>query len=314
MTPLTDTEIARYHTKVHAFDKAGGFNIEGAGGTFIRRIEGCYSNVIGLPMAKLTGILKKFGVTVLTVVCLFTVAGCATEYNLATNKQETLLFDTEKEVAVGDSIARAFEQQYTIMMDIDINERVEGILKRIVAVSDRVELVYFIKVADDEMINAVSLPGGYIYLFKGLLDTVKSDDQLAAVVAHEMGHITARHAMKRMQGAYSALFLQILSAQAAPQIAGGVNLAVNSLFYSYSQEDEFQADRLGVKYMKAAGYDPQGMIELLQILKREEEKAPLRSFSYWRTHPFLSQRVGVVNQAITGKLEFRDYLNVTVGP
>lgn len=236
--------------------------------------------------------------------------GCATEYNLATKKQETLIYGTEKEVKIGDTVAPKIEAQYDIMTDVDVNERVNRILQRIVAVCDRKELVYFVKVIDDDPINAVSLPGGYVYIFRGLLEEVDNDDELAGVIAHEVGHITARHGIKRMQNAYAALALQIASTQTNARVASGVNLAVNSLFLEYSQKDEFEADRLSVKYVKKAGYDPNAMVAFLKKLKAEGEKAPLRKFSYWRTHPYITQRIAVVNQEITGKLEFKDYLNL----
>ncbi len=242
--------------------------------------------------------------------CLMTFSGCTTEYNLATQQQETLLYGTEKEVAIGEAVAAKMEEQHDIVTDIDINERVQRVLDRIVAVCDRKDIVYFIKVIDKDLLNAVSLPGGYIYVFKGLVYKVDNDDQLAGVIAHEVGHITARHAVKRIQGAYGALILQGLASQSNAQVARGVNFALTSLFIEHSQEDEFQSDRLSVKYLKKAGYDSREMVRFLEKLKKEEEDAPLQQYSYWRTHPFVSQRIAVVNQEITGRLEFRDYLNL----
>ena len=238
------------------------------------------------------------------------ISGCTTEYNLATGQEETLMYGTDKEVKIGETIAPQIEAQFTVLTDVDANERVERILERIVAVCDRKDLVYFIKILDEDPVNAVSLPGGYIYVFRGLIEKADSDDELAGVIAHEVGHITARHSVKRMQGAYAAMLLQIASTQTSGQVAGGVNLALNSLFMEYSQADEFEADRLGVKYLKKAGYDPEAMVAFLQKLKAESEREPLRRYSYWKTHPNLSQRISVVKQSITGKLEFRDYLNL----
>ncbi len=78
----------------------------------------------------------------------------------------------------------------------------------------------------------------------------------------------------------------------------------------HSQQAEFESDRLSVKYMKKAGYDPKEMVVFLKKLKIHKEKEPLRKYSYWKTHPNISQRIAVVNQEVTGKLEFRDYLNL----
>lgn len=240
----------------------------------------------------------------------FYLTGCSTEYNLATQQQETLLYGTEKEVSIGEAMAAKMEQQYEMATDVDTNERVQKILDRLVAVCDRKDIVYFIKVIDKDLMNAVSLPGGYVYVFKGLIDKVDNDDELAGVIAHEIAHITARHAVKRIQNVYGALILQGLASQSNTKVAQGVGLALTSLFMEYSQEDEFEADRLGVKYLKKAGFDPTGMARLLEKLRQEEEKGKIREYSYWRTHPYISQRISVVNQAITGKMDFKDYLNL----
>ncbi len=364
MSHLSEEEIDRYHRKVHPFDKAGGFDMEGVGSIFIHRIEGCYTNVLGLPMAKLHKMLKKIGVSILShrnfppeadpplvdkneipipplagpdkhkfrcdpaeggpkgdsarakrvliwsCLLLFNILGCATEYNLATRQEETLLYGTEKEIKIGEAVSRQIEAQYKIVTDVDANERVEQILDRIVAVCDRKDLVYFIKILDEDIMNAVSLPGGYLYVFKGLIDHAETDDELAGVIAHEVGHITAKHSIKRMQASYGALLAQILSTQANGNIAGGVGFALNSLFLEHSQQDEFQADRLSVKYLKKAGYNPEGIGGFLAKLQEEQEKAPVQPYSYWRTHPHLPQRIAVVNQEVSGKIEFKDYLNL----
>ncbi len=241
--------------------------------------------------------------------------GCVSEYNLATQQEESLIYGTEKEVAIGESFSRSLENHYKnkIVTDVDVNERVEKILKRIVAVCDRSDLVFFIKVIDEDIINAVSLPGGYVYVYKGLIDKIDNDDQLAGVIAHEVGHICAKHAIKRIQAAYGATLLQVAAATTpARNISGGLNFALESLFMEYSQQDEFQADALGVKYMKAAGYNPNQMVAMLDKLYTQEKKEPIRPYSYWKTHPHLSERMAKVNTIISGKMDFRDYVR-TIG-
>ncbi|HQO57191.1 MAG TPA: M48 family metallopeptidase [Candidatus Omnitrophota bacterium] len=244
--------------------------------------------------------------------CVGAAGGCASEYNLATGREERLLYGTEKEVSIGDAVARQVEQNYPISREVDLNQRMETILDRLVPVVDRKDLVYTIRVIDEDTVNAVSLPGGYVYVFRGLIDKAKTDDQLAGVVAHELGHITARHGIKRMQTLYGYTLLQglAIASQDADAVVG-VNAIYTSVFLAYSRQDEFEADRLAVKYMKKAGYDPEEMIKVLEILKKEEERAPARPVSYFRTHPYLAERMGVVHQAITGELRFKDYLNLT---
>jgi Zn-dependent protease with chaperone function len=312
MTKLTDEAIDEYYRHMSPLDKAGGFDIEGKGSVFIRRIEGCYFNVVGLPLAKLRTMLKKVGVHILTLLVCLSFSSCATEYNLATQKQESLLYGTEREKNIGAAIAQSIEKELPMSADVDVNERAEKILKRIVEVCDRQELVYTIKVIDEDKLNAVSLPGGYIYLYKGLIDKVKTDDELASVIAHEVGHITAKHAMKRMQSVYSDLLLQIAAVTATNgNFSSGVNVALTSIFFAHAREDEFEADALGIKYMKKAGYDPAQAVSMLKLLKADQDKEPSRPFSYWRTHPFLTQRIAAAGQITNQRLEFRQYLNLT---
>ncbi len=255
---------------------------------------------------------RRHGCLLVMLMSLLNLWGCSSEYNLATGREERLIYGTEKEVRIGDSVARQIERNYKINEDIDVNARVQKILESLIPVVDRKDVVYTIRVIDEDKINAVSLPGGYIYVFKGLMDKVENDDQLAGVIAHELGHITARHGIKRMQSAYGYTILQALAiaSQDADAIVG-VNAVYTSVFFAYSRRDEFEADRLAVKYMKKAGYDAEEMITMLDILKKEQDRAPAQQINYFRTHPYLSERVGIVHKEITGALRFKDYLNLT---
>lgn len=243
------------------------------------------------------------------VVCA---SGCSSSFNLATNREESLMFGTEKEEAIGQSVSKQIEKQFKVVDDIDINERAQKILSRIAEVSDRKDLVFVVRILAEDEINAVSLPGGYIYIFKGLMDNVKNDDQLAGVIAHEVGHITAKHAIKRMQASYGYLLLQIASVQSGNgALVQGVSALAAMAFSSYSQQDEFEADRLAVKYTAAAGYDPSAMADVLRLIKEKTAKGPLRPISYLRTHPYIPERIAMINKQIQGQMSFQDYLNLT---
>lgn len=312
MTKISDDAIDEYYTHMSPLDKAGGFDIEGKGSVFIRRIEGCYFNVVGLPLAKLRLMLKKVGVSILMLFITLSFSSCATEYNLATQQEETLLYGSEREKNIGAGMAQEIDKQIKLCTDVDVNERVERILKRIVAVCDRQELVYTIKVIDEDLLNALSLPGGYVYIYKGLIDKVKNDDELASVIAHEVGHITAKHSIKRMQSMYGDLLLQAAAiATTDGEFAAGVNVALSSLFFAHAREDEYQADSLGIKYMKKAGYNPEGMVDMLKILKSHQDKERSTPYSYWRTHPYLTQRIASAGKYTNQDLNFREYLNLT---
>jgi septum formation protein len=322
MHALEDDAIERYHAHVSPLDKAGGFDIEGRGGAFIHRIEGCYYNVVGLPLAKLAQMLKKFGVHALALMVALSLYGCgglSSNFNTATNQQETTLYSTEREQELGASAAGEIEKAYDLVDDAAMNERVSSIARRIAAVCDRKDLVYVAKVIEEKklapdekpMVNALSLPGGYVYVFKGLLDYIKDDDQLASVIAHEISHVTARHSIKRLQASYGS-FVAVLAAIAVDgRLAGGLGAAFDAMFFQYSKEDELQADALGVKYMTAAGYHPQGMVKMLEALGEHDRKEPIRPKMYGRTHPYVHQRIAAANQYISKDLNFRDYVRST---
>lgn len=238
--------------------------------------------------------------------------GCETNYNAALNHQETLLYSDDKERNLGASVALAVEKQLKINTDIDINERVERIFRKIVDVCDRKDLIYTIRVIDEDEVNAFSLPGGYVYVYKGLIDKVDNDDQLAGVLGHEVAHIVAKHSLKRLQGAYGATILQGAAVVAGqPAVAAATDLTASSLFFINSREDEFQADRLGVKYMKLAGYDPRQMRFVLAKLLEESNKYGPRPKSYWRSHPYIPVRIAKVEAEANGEMEFKSYLNLT---
>ncbi len=253
------------------------------------------------------------------VLGLASCSGISTSFNPATDSQETSFYSTDREQQIGAAVAQEIEKTFKVVDDVDMNERVDRITAKIAAASDRKELVYVAKViepkdprgGEEDTVNAVSLPGGYIYVFKGLMDYIKTDDQLAAVIAHEIAHVAARHSIKHLEASYSNIVAVIAAMQVDGRLAGGINAATTAMFFNYSQEDELQADRLGIKYMAAAGYDPQGMVKMLEALQVYDRKQPIRPKMYGRTHPYVYQRIAEANRVITHDLTFRDYIRIT---
>ena len=245
------------------------------------------------------------------------VAGCVrSNYNLATQQEEYTITSTEKEVEVGRKIARRVEAELSVAADEPLQQRVRSIGERIAAVCDRRELVYRFTVVHDDDVNAFSLPGGYVFINDGLIKKISSDDELAGVIAHEVAHIAARHAVKRYE---SQLGLQIaqLAALAARQgtAAGGLSVAAQAAQLAYARQDELEADRLGVKYMKAAGFDPKAMLAFLQKLHdldRDKSHYIPRGVvrpQYALTHPYVPERLRAVKEALFGVADYIDYLN-----
>ena len=254
---------------------------------------------------------RSFLVFLLPVILL---AGCATSYNVATQHQESLLIETEREIRMGDAISKKVEEEYPPMRDPELLARVDRVGQRIAQASDRKDLLYRFNVIEEKGPNAFALPGGPIYVTSGLMELVKSDDELASVLGHEAGHVAAKHVVKRIQGAIGLDLLQILavgSGAADARTRAGMDLAFASLLTSYSQEDELQADQLGTKYVRRAGYQPLAGISFLERLKNYTQKQPIRNFSYFRTHPYFADRIREVRREATGQIQFDDYINTS---
>ena len=244
---------------------------------------------------------------------LLFLAGCATSYNVATQRQETLLIETEREIRMGESLSKRVEEEYKLIRDPELLARLDRVGSRIAAAADRKDLLYHFSIIDDKEPNAFALPGGPIYVTSGLMELVSSDDELASVLGHEAGHIAAKHVAKRIQGAIGLDLLQVLAAVGASKsdttTRQGMDLALASILVAYSQADELEADRLGVKYTKRAGYKPLAAISFLERLRDYTFKQPSRQFSYFRTHPYFSDRIRAVRAQATGQIQFDDYIN-----
>ena len=324
MDKLSLAQINNYFKQVSPMGKAGSFDIQGKGAFFIRKIDGCFYNVVGLPLRKLYLMLKKINPKLfsffLTTICylLSTVflSGCSTEYNLATKQEEKYYYSTDKEVQIGQSVNRQVQKEFKFSGDPLEQKRVEDIGKKIAAVSDRKEIDYHFQVLDDDQINAVSLPGGYVYVNSGLLDKISSDDELACILAHEVGHIVARHSIKKLQAmqGYSILRILVAVAPGTGEVGSAADIAFTQFLLGYSREDELLADQLGVRYAKLAGYDPHGMISFLIKLQDINRRMPLTEKNYFKTHPYVPDRIRVVKQELNEEIGFSDYINIEQKP
>ena len=314
MDKLADREISAYFSRVSPLEMAGSFDIQGRGAFFIRRIEGCFFNVVGLPLRKLYLMLRKLGLLGILVIISFGLTGCSTEYNIVTGQEETYLYgySTEKEVQLGKAIVKQVEKEYEAVDDPLIQKRVEDIGRKIASVCDRKDIDYYFKVLAEEEVNAVSLPGGYVYINQGLIEKVDNDDELAGVIAHEVAHIVARHSIKKLQALQGYSVLMVLGAvtPGSGEVLAAANAAFTTLLLGYSREDELLADKLGVRYSRLAGYDPRGMLNFLDKLHEINRRKPLRPHSYFRTHPYMSDRVRVAKEELGEKMDFKDYINI----
>jgi len=244
-------------------------------------------------------------------------SGCLRqEYNTATGKEDIIFVSTEKEINIGRGIAEGIEKNPDIVLDPDplMAERLRKIGERIAAVSDRKEVNYTFRVIDKDETNAFALPGGYIFIFRGLIEKTDTDDELASVIAHEVAHVVARHSVKRLQGGIGYNILQILMVVtgSGAQDVRKIDAAIGQLIMSYSREDEVLADRIAVKYLKRAGFRPMAMVDFLKKLQQVHRDAPIRPYRKYRSHPYIADRIRMVKQELTGEVGFSDYLNKPV--
>jgi len=252
------------------------------------------------------------------LVAVLVLAGCIrSNYNLATHRQEHTITSDDKEVAIGRKLAREVVKELPLVADEGMQERVRTIGQRLVAVCDRQELVYEFAVVKHDDVNAFSLPGGYVFVNEGLVKEIETDDELAGVLAHEIAHVAARHSVKRFETGLAAQLAQLaaMAASRGSGGAGGIGMALQSAQLAYARQDELEADRLGARYMKQAGFDPTAMLTFLRRLQDIEHdklhympRGIVRP-NYAMSHPYVPDRIRAIKEELFGVADYVDYLN-----
>ncbi len=195
----------------------------------------------------------------------------------------------EKEVQIGRQLALEVEQQAKMVVDPVVTEYVNRVGQNVVLHSDA-KIPFTIKVIDSDEVNAFALPGGFFFVNKGLLLAADNEAELAGVMAHEIAHVTARHAMEN-QGKGTLLQYGMLAgilfgggiASSVLQNAGGITQAM--AFFKFSRNSEGEADRLGVQYLYASGYDPTAMSTMFEKLASQNRKKPGTLSKLFSSHP-----------------------------
>lgn len=210
---------------------------------------------------------------------------------------------------LGQSYANQLEKQVGLYESDTFNRYIDNVGSRVAVYSQRPDLDYKFGILDVFQINALALPGGYVYATRGLLRAMDSEAELAGVLAHEVAHVAAYHAVKRQQ--WSAITMMSAAAMAV-QTGGrglGPGLMAQQMFVrGYTRNSEDQADRLGLRYMAQSGYDPEGLVDFLQTLQRVHEEIPQRDLLFMRTHPFLADRIRRANNDMD---QYKSLLNDT---
>ena len=213
------------------------------------------------------------------------------------------LYSLDREMAIGKQLAQEVARQAKLVEDPLITEYVNRLGQNLARNSDAKVPFTFQVIDGPSDVNAFALPGGYIFVYTGLIKMADEEDELAGALAHEIAHVAARHltrqASKREMANYASLPMRILlpgwGGIAAQQAAG---VAVPMTFLSFGRADETEADYLGVQYMYAAGYDPNGAISIFEKLEALEKQKPGAVSKLFATHPMDSDRIAATQREI----------------
>ncbi len=244
----------------------------------------------------------------LGVLCL---AGCAR--NPVTGAREFVMMTEAQEIALGRESDAQVRSQMGVYDDDELQRYVAEIGLQMAARSHRPDLPWSFAVVDSPAVNAFAIPGGYIYLTRGIMAFLGDEADLAGVIGHEIGHVTARHSVQsytRASGAQLGLMVGSIFSPAARAVGGLAESGLGVLFLRYGREAELQADRLGAGYAGESGWDPTGVRDMLTTLSRLSDAGGSRGVPGWlSTHPAAAdrvERVGPVIEELETRLDFSE--------
>jgi predicted Zn-dependent protease len=227
--------------------------------------------------------------------------GCAT--NPATGRRQLMLMSEAEEIQIGRQSDAEIRKQMGVYDDAELQRYVADIGARLARQAHRPELPWTFTVVDEPAVNAFALPGGFIYLTRGILPFLQNEAELAGVLGHEIGHVDARHsaeAYSKQLGAGLGLAVAGILAPSTQPLQGVAGLGLQMLFLKYGREAELESDRLGVGYAATSGWDARGVPGMLNTLARlDEASGTRRGVPNWAlTHPPAADRVVKVQEAI----------------
>ncbi len=226
------------------------------------------------------------------------VAACS--HNAAFGGSQLNFYSQDQEIAMGRQAAQQVNQTMGLYPDSNLQRYVNELGKKLAATSERPNLPWEFHIVNDPAVNAFALPGGFIYVTRGLLASVTNEAQLAGVIGHEIGHVTAQHQLHEMSKQQIASLGLAIGAAVSPtvnQFGGLISQGMQLLFLSYSRGDENQADQLGVRYMNRAGYDPHQMANVMAMLDQVTKQEGGSGTPEWlQTHPNPGNREQHVEQ------------------
>ena len=240
------------------------------------------------------------------LIALLAAASCVR--NPATGKLQLDLVSESQEIDLGKQAKLEAEQQYGVYKEKPaLNQYVADLGKQLAAVSGRPQLPWSYEIVDDSSVNAFALPGGPVFVTRGILTYLTTEAELAAVMGHETGHVAARHSANQMSKAQIAQVGLGVGSIVSPTLGSLAQVAgagLQLLFLKYSRDDETQADELGFRYMTKIGYDPRQMIPLFQMLDGVTRQAGGGKTPEWlETHPDPGNRLQATQQRLKTELK-----------
>ena len=245
-----------------------------------------------------------------TLFILLIINGCSV--NPVTGQQDFVMMSENQEISLGKKYHAQVLQQTPAYNDQELQDYVQRIGDSLSIKSHRPNLFYRFTVLDSPDINAFALPGGYIYINRGLMAYLSSEEELAAVLGHEIGHVTARHSVRQYS---QSQLLSILSA--AVQMNSGrtagdiIGVASGALLAGYGREMELEADKLGAEYLYQDGYSTEGMMKVLSVLKdqeiyskelaKERGQEPINYHGIFASHPSNDKRLKEILEEVAIK-------------
>ncbi|HET9425305.1 MAG TPA: M48 family metallopeptidase [Gemmatimonadaceae bacterium] len=203
---------------------------------------------------------------------------------------------TQQEVEIGQSNVQQINQQLPIVSDAEVNRYINVLGDSIARLTSRPDLPWTFYIVNAPEINAFAVPGGFIYVNRGLIEKTRTLSQLAGVLGHEIGHVVERHSVEQMGQMNAAnigvglacVLTNVCSSQAA-QV--GINAAGTALFSKFSRDDEREADAVGIDNVVRAGIHPKGVPEMFQILLETRQTSPGLVDGWFATHPTEEERI-----------------------
>ncbi len=238
-------------------------------------------------------------------IIMLVLSACAV--NPATGGRMFSLVSEGQEIEMGQQAMLQVDAGMGLYDNPALQAYVDSVGQAMAAVSERPELPWSFKVVDDPVINAFALPGGPVYLARGIMAHFNSEAEMASVLGHEIGHITARHSVEQISRAQLMQIGLVAGVVLVPELrpfgdalGGGLGI----LFLKFGRDDESQSDELGFRYMSRLGYDPQGAVDMFEILERQRDGSGGAIPEWQSTHPDPGNRVLAAEQRLaTSQIE-----------